>query len=275
MSEVTRTAIVQSKSPPFYGRRATESLHTLKDKWGCQATYLEEQCTELLAHLDAAIEATRLASPVRSQRQPFNPDGSQRNRRAADRINASNEERLLEARIWSRNRFDAPRSDDEPRLWATLVGIQVPLFDSRKKRGWGHIDLLGIDHAGAPVVVELKRGNSSEVPLRPVLEVVSYAIALRENWPRFAEQLCEQFKKIGKPYTPASGDAPFSCVVLAPSLYWEAWAPGGRLGKAVSAGSLAGFKKLLSAFAERGYPVTAGSVSDISTEICSFPTERA
>ena len=275
MSEGTRTRIVQSKSPPFYGRRATESLHTLKDKWGCQTTYLEEQCGELLAHLDAAIEATRLASPVRSQRQPFNPDGSQRNRRAADRINALNEERLLEARIWSRYRFNAPGADDEPRLWATLVGIQVPLFDSRKKRGWGHIDLLGIDKAGAPVVVELKKGNSSEVPLRPVLEVVSYAIALRQNWTRFAEQLCEQFKKIGMPYTPASGDGPFSCVVLAPSLYWEAWAPDGKFGRAVSAGSLSGFRKLLSAFAERGYPVTFGRVSDTSTEICSFPAESA
>jgi hypothetical protein len=73
-------------------------------QWGCQTTYLEEQCGELLAHLDAAIEATRLASPVRSQRQPFNPDGSQRNRRAADRINALNEERLLEAKCAGANR---------------------------------------------------------------------------------------------------------------------------------------------------------------------------
>jgi len=76
-------------------------------------------------------------------------------------------------------------------------------------------------------------------------------------------------------YTPASGDCPFSCVVLAPSLYWEAWAPDGKFGRALSAGSISGFKKLLSAFAERGYPVTFGSVSDTSTEICSFPVESA
>jgi hypothetical protein len=77
------------------------------------------------------------------------------------------------------------------------------------------------------------------------------------------------------PYTPASGDEPFSCVVLAPSLYWEAWAADGKFGRAVSAGSLTEFKKLLSAFAQRGYPVTFGKVSDTSTEICSFPADSA
>jgi hypothetical protein len=273
MSEDSRAGIIQSKIPPFYGRRPTESLHLLKDKWGCQTAHLDEQCRELLSHLDDAIEATKLAAPERSQTQPFNPDGSDRKRHTADQINPLNEERLLEARIWSRYRFDAPHIDDEPRLWATLVGIQVPLFDSRKKRGWGHIDLLGIDEEGAPVIVELKKGSSSEVPLRPVLEVVSYAIALRKNWTRFAEQLHEQFEKIGRPYTPPASEGPFSCVVLAPSPYWEAWARDGRLGRAVSAESFSRFKELLSGFAERGYPVTFGSVSDNSTAICSFPAD--
>lgn len=245
----------------------------MKDKWGCQRRYLEEQCSALLAHLDEAIETTRLASPVRSSEQPFNPDGSQRTRRGADQINQSNEERLLEARIWSRCRFDAPRPDEQPQLWATLVGIQVPLFDSKHKDRWGCIDLLGINKDGTPVVVELKKGNSSEVPLRPVLEAVSYAIALRKNWTRFAEQLGEQLKKFGRPYTPCSADAPFGCVVLAPSLYWEQWAPDGKFGKAVSTGSLSAFKQLLSALTERGYPVMFGSVSDMSTGICSFPAE--
>lgn len=262
-----------SKTPPFYGRSATESLHTLKDAWGRQASYLGEQCDELLAHLDAAIKATSDASPMRSTRQPFNPDGSLRERRAADRIHPSNEERLLEARIWSRWRFGVRPTGEEPRLWSKLVGIQVPLFDSRHKVGWGHIDLLGIDKAGAPVVVELKKGESTEVPLRPVLEVVSYAIALRKNWKRFAEQLCMQLKNAGTRYTRCANDIPFPCVVLAPNLYWQQWAPDGKLGKAVSVGSWRALKGLLTALDGRGYPVTFGRVNDLSTEVCSFPTE--
>src|SRR5437899_446276 len=139
----------------------------------------------------------------------FNPGGAGR-RRAAERIDPSNEERRLEARIWSRWRFDAHPTG----LWAKLVGSQVPLFRSRHKAGWGHVDLLGIDKFRAPVVVELKKGESKEVPLRPVLEVVSYAIALRKNWKPFAEQLRRQLTR----YTPCENDAPFPCVVLAPSL---------------------------------------------------------
>lgn len=250
----------RSKTPPFYGRSATESLHTLKDDWGCQASYLGEQCHELLAHLDAAIKATWDASPMRSPRQPFNPDGSLRERRAAAQIHPSNKERRLEAEIWARWRFSVRPTGEEPRLWSKLVGIQVPLFDSRHKAGWGHIDLLGIDKAGAPVVVELKKGESTEVPLRPVLEVVSYAIALRKNWKRFAGQLREQLKEADTPNTPCAIGAPFSFVVLAPSLYWQQWAPDGKLGKAVSAGPRAAFTRLLGALGERGYPVTFGRV---------------
>src|SRR4051794_20440341 len=114
------TNIDQSKTPPYYGRLPTDSLHRLKDKWGCQRKYLEEQCRALLTHLDEAIEATRLASPVRSSDQHFNPDGSERSRLGTDQINQLSEERLLEARIWSRCRFDGPRQDEEQQqLWAT------------------------------------------------------------------------------------------------------------------------------------------------------------
>src|SRR2546428_12235072 len=63
-----------SKKAPFYGRFATESLHKLKNDWGHQKRYLEEQCQALLEHLDDAISATWAESPTRSLRQPFYPD---------------------------------------------------------------------------------------------------------------------------------------------------------------------------------------------------------
>ncbi len=246
-----------SKTSPFDGLSPAESLHKLKDH--CHESYLGEECRALFEHLHDAIEATEHAARIR--KQPFNPDGSRRDRRAADKINQLNEERLLEARIWSRWRFDGPPTGEESTLWATLVGIQVPLFDSRHKGGWGHIDLLGIDKAGGPVIVELKKGESTEVPLRAVLEVVSYAIALRKNWKRFAEELRRQLTKTR--YRPCAKDAPFPCVVLAPSLYWQRWVPDGKLGKA--------FGELLAALKGRGYPVTFGRVNDVSAEVCPFP----
>src|SRR5213594_4006108 len=130
MSE-KRSMARPSKTSPFDGLSSAESLHKLKDH--CHESYLGEECRALFEHLHDAIKATEHAARVR--KQPFNPDGSGRERRAADKINQLNEERLLEARIWSRCRFDGPVTGEEPALWATLVGIQVPLFDSRHKGG--------------------------------------------------------------------------------------------------------------------------------------------
>src|SRR2546428_649379 len=231
MSE-KRSMARPSKTSPFDGLSPAESLHKLKDH--CHESYLEEEGRALFQHLHDAIKATEHDARIR--KQPFNPDGSRRERRAADKINQSNEERLLEARIWSRWRFDGPATGEEPALWANLVGIQVPLFDSRHKRGWGHIDLLGIDksEASVPVVVELKTGNSKEVPLRPVLEVVAYAIALRKNWDRFKEELRVQ---LGKKYTPCNDDVPFPCVVLAPRGYWRRREPDRGLRRPAGVGT--------------------------------------
>jgi hypothetical protein len=264
-----------SRKPPFYGQSATDGLHTLKDDWGFQKRYLEEQCRALLENLDVAIKRTEDASPTRSQKHPFFPDKSARTR--PDQIDPKNEERLLEARIWSRWRFDGPPTAEQPRLWASLVGIQVPLFDRKHRGGWGHIDLLGIDKykAGAPVVVELKTGNSKEIPLRPVLEVVCNAIALRRNWAAFGEQLRAQLTKSGKEFTPCADNAPFTCVVLAPSAYWEQWAPEGKLGKSVRPLAWPAFRALLAALKERRYPVTFMRVSDVSADVCPFPREES
>lgn len=79
--------------------------------------------------------------------------------------------------------------------------------------------------------------------------------------------------QLGRKYTPCEDDVPFPCVVLAPSLYWQHWAPDGKLGKPVSVGSWRAFRDLLAALKDRGYPVTFGRVDDVSTEVCSFPME--
>lgn len=63
-----------------------------------------------------------------------------------------------------------------------IMTYQLPLFDSRKKGGWGHIDLLGISPQTTPVAIELKDDNSPEPPLRMLTEVLAYGISIRKAW---------------------------------------------------------------------------------------------
>lgn len=63
-----------------------------------------------------------------------------------------------------------------------IMTYQLPLFDSRKKAGWGHIDLLGISPQTMPVAIELKDDDSLEPPLRMLTEVLAYGISIKKAW---------------------------------------------------------------------------------------------
>lgn len=63
-----------------------------------------------------------------------------------------------------------------------IMTYQLPLFDSRKKGGWGHIDLLGISTHTTPVPIELKDDDSPEPPLRMLTEVLAYGISIKKAW---------------------------------------------------------------------------------------------
>src|SRR4051812_34024006 len=119
----------------------TTGLHVLKSRF--QKKYMGEQCEFLLAHLDEVIHHTFRFAPVRNRpylvdhanaRRPEHPEGQL--------------ERALHAQ-WV--------GECEPAVgcWDRLVAFQVNLPNERSDEGWGEIDLLGMNTARLPVVIEL------------------------------------------------------------------------------------------------------------------------
>ena len=131
----------------------------------------------------------------------------------------------------------------------------MPLFDHGGKDEWGHIDLLGIDELGEPVVVELKRGESRETPLRCLMEGVANAIVVQENWEQIRSEIdaIEQMKSINLKAAARIGCV--KTVVLAPTNYWDAWEQSGTPGYAVSAYCRQAFYLLMDRCAAAGFPV--------------------
>lgn len=85
---------------------------------------------------------------------------------------------------------------------------------------------MGVDENDCPVIIELKTDTSKETPLRMLIEVVAYGIAIRKHWNRSAELSSSEFKteffkkaKINNP--PERGV--LSLMLLAPEKYWHAW----------------------------------------------------
>lgn len=249
---------------PFYGRSAADGLHVLKDKWA-QRKYLAEQALAVLQDLDTALEATQAQAPRRSPSQLAFRDDVE-SRLAPDAMGFSkrhpgkkrpSQERLLEYAIWQRYRLG--RDNATSPVWLGLATVQYALFDKRVKDRWGHVDLLAVAE-GRPVVVELKGGHSEEPPLRPILEAVSYAVALRSNWDAFIPHFVERLVGHG---LPASSEkiGPLPCIVLAPAEYWQRWSPSGTLGRMRPSSAWANLRALTDALAERGYPIRCGVVS--------------
>jgi hypothetical protein len=256
--------MVRSTGGPFYGRSAGDGLHVLKDKW-FQRTYLAEQALEVLRNLDTAIEATHAQAPRRSHEQLAFRDeqGSRRQPGAMGHskkhpgLKKPSQERLLESAIWQR--YPLGRDGAASPLWRGLATVQYALFDKRKKNGWGHVDLLAVVKA-RPAIVELKGGHSKEPPLRPILEAVSYAVALRANWDSFLPHFVERVEQHGLRAS-ADKDAPIPCIVLAPAEYWHRWSPTGTLGRMRPQSAWENLRALTERLAERGYPVRYGVVT--------------
>lgn len=256
-----------NNEPPFYGCTPNDGLHVLKDKW-CQKSYLKVQSEALIDSLDAALAATFSAAPARSVEQTYRlrhceharlkPEEMGVSRKDPDLPIRPSKELLLENAIWERWRLDS-KAPTISGLWRTIVTRQVPLFDKQEREHWGHIDLLALSDAGQVVVVELKKATSTECPLRPLIQSVSYAVALRKGWRVFSAELATVLKE----------DAGIVCgldseitpvLLLAPQQYWESWAPDGRLGSTLKSADWDALSRLMDEFGSRGYPVSMASI---------------
>lgn len=147
-----------------------KSLHELKRGFAMDRT--KEQCCAVRRSLPALIAQTEQAAPVRQGKFMLTRE---------NKGHPKGPEAVLERCLW-----DACR---QPKGRPFLAGhcrwlqsYQIPLKGKRTDSGWGKIDLLGVSPDGLPVIVELKVEDSSETPLRMILEALTYGIAIRKIW---------------------------------------------------------------------------------------------
>ncbi len=258
----------------FYGLSASDGLHVLKDEW-CQKSHFGEQSEYLEENLQAAIKATIDAAPVRVQ-------GYRLDREPTLEIDETQRERRWERATYIRwsNENVSPVVD----IWSRLIGFQIPLFDEQEKKGWGYIDILGIvkkkNRLGLSII-ELKKEpsanksgktDSTESPLRMVLEGVSYAIAMRKNWSKVKVEVNLRLEALEIEQR-LTDEPMFTIVGAAPAAYWMDWLPYTGKGKEISEDCWRKFGKLLSALSEKdnGFPVSFLSLSGD----CSSPGSLA
>lgn len=258
---------------PFEDRTtADKGLHILKDKCqqktnlGKQSAYLADE-----GRLEAAINATLAASPSR-ENYCLNRDIL-----TLQDMTETQRERIWEQAIFQRWHFGQTPVKPVQGCWDCLIGYQVPLFEKQTKRGWGYIDLLGLQGNGTPVVIELKKEPkaqengitaSSESPLRMLLEAAAYAVSLRNNWEVFYNELnCMEakLKKAGQgfPKKIPKTVKKIQLIGAAPASYWLDWLPVTEKGssKPLAKETWKSFSKLLDAFKNQGFPVAFVSLS--------------
>lgn len=232
----------------------SDGLHVLRNAW-TQRLRIGAHCRALAAGLEDALHATRLATPRRPRRsKDFCIDSaSHGKRKALEEIDANSEERRIEQRLYLAYGPSGPLGPTQ--LWQRLVGFQVPLFEKQQRNGWGHIDLLALGADGHPVVVELKKHDSNETPLRILIEGLANAIAVEENWPALSEEIRAMYARQGLRDPVAEAAPPVTVLGLAPDSYWDKWQADGSSGRTVKAEARDEFRRLRGAIAGAGYPI--------------------
>lgn len=244
---------------PYYGASAGQGLHVLRNVWQ-QRSYLVEHCEALTAELSVAIEATRSDAPCRWKRDKsfriHAPDNTARVEH--DSMGDSSKERRMERRIY--DEYSPACGDTSNELWQQLVALQVPLAERRKSEGWGRIDLLALTKEGGPVVVELKTDESSETPLRAILEGLANAVAVSKNWPQMSQEIKASLKKHGNSARLTDAPSVVRTLVLAPDSYWREWGAGGlHSGREVTAQSRAAVRMLREKAETMQFPIDLGT----------------
>lgn len=231
----------------------TRSLHVLRNARQ-KRLLLGDHCRALLGTLGASIQATREAVPRRPTRgKNFRIDStSHAGRKGLVEMHEKSGERIIEQRLYQAYGPTGELGSND--VWDRLVAFQVPLFDTRSRKGWGHIDLLGVTADGRPIIVELKREDSTETPLRAAVEGLVNAIAVEECWRELSAELRRMCERNQLGCQVAEIPMPITVVVLAPDGYWLRWHSRGALGRVVDAAARREFRHLRLAFAEAGYP---------------------
>jgi hypothetical protein len=237
---------------------ASLGLHELRNRWK-QRSRIGEHSRALASGLDDAVSATRAAVPRRLQRgRGFSLDvTNHRWRKALDGMDAKSTERRIEQRLYLA--YGPVGELGATDLWERLVAFQVPLFDSQKRHGWGHIDLLALNSQGHPVVIELKKHDATETPLRALVEGLANAVAVEENWDDLSTEIRAMCARRGLTCAVAERASPVAVVALAPERYWRRWKRDGELGRSVDAAARDEFRRLRSACAAAGHPTFLAS----------------
>ena len=240
---------------------AEKSLHRVKDlplvKNKKTMSLAARQVTE---ELPALIEATRRA--VHRRNPPLRYLQGEEERLNLDQLGVSvahpgrinpGEEAQLEIKLFTAHgmgNFSAP--------WGRLIARQVPLKSRQEAEGWGAIDLFGLTEDGRPVVIELKKGDSDETPLRAVLEAAAYAIAVGENWLQISRECKLWQESDGGPNAiePASAPYPMKIVVASEAPYWNNWDRWSTTGNGVPADTRSSLRTLVEALTAHGISTT-------------------
>jgi len=239
---------------PKYTIHPREGLHRIKSIFN--KTWMGEQCRQLLADLDLAIQATRELAPVRNQGYLQHP-------RSGPGI-PNNLEARWERGIWQQ--WSTPSALPIPGAWHRIVTYQENLPASQDNQGWGEIDLLGASSCGLPVVVELKAPNPeqpesavNDTPPGAMIQAVAYAIVLQKAWPMFRQNWANLVAaKCGfRVDVPAPNDLRCCPVVVAATkTYWDEWIGQTPRAKTVTPETWQVVSQLVAGFALAGYPTT-------------------
>lgn len=231
-----------------------DGLHALRNAW-TQRSRIAEHCRALASGLEDALRATRLATPRRPGRgKDFCIDSTSHvGRKGIEEIDPKSEERKIEALLYQAYGPTGPLGPTD--LWERLVAFQVPLFEELQRNDWGHIDLLALRSDGGPIVIELKKHDSVETPLRILIEGLANAIAVEENWPALSKEIRAMCVRRGLRIPVADAPAPVTVAGLAPDAYWRSWQADGAAGRSVKSNTRDEFRRLRAAVAEAGYPV--------------------
>jgi hypothetical protein len=100
-----------------------------------------------------------------------------------------------------------------------MIDYQVPLTPHQSDSGVGKVDLLGVDHSSALVLVELKVDRKQpDTPLRAFVEVLAYSAIVEAN----QQALSSEVEAVAGVRLSSS---PPKLLVAGPSAYWSQFKP--------------------------------------------------
>ncbi len=103
-----------------------------------------------------------------------------------------------------------------------LQTYQFPLKRSSGDRGWGQVDLLGVGRDHLPVVNEVKSRESRDTPLRMLVEMTAYGLAIREGWTQLkADWETAMNGRFGKQIVLPDKLLRMTLIGIAPEEYWD------------------------------------------------------